>query len=127
MTHARGVHRDVVEHRIDEAFELRFSDGLHALCGESDGEAGDCGFIEWSVDDAFGAECFLQSDRGAEHAAIHADIFAENDHGGIVFHFPRQRLGHRFDECDLGHAQLARPSSASAKRRCSATSGGNSA
>src|SRR5690242_3597871 len=70
---ARRVTRDVLHHRIDEAFELRFGDRLHALRREADGEPRDRRLVERRIDDALGAELLLEADRRAEHAAVDAD------------------------------------------------------
>ena len=137
--HARGVTGDVFHHRIDEAFELRFGDRLHALRGEADREAGDRRFVERRVDHAQIAELLLQADRRAEHAAVDADVLAEHDDGFVALHFVGERLGDGFDEGDLCHAAVlsllspspgdesdVRLSASIAACRCVARSAGNS-
>ena len=108
VAHAGGVAGDLFHHRIDEAFELRFGDGLHALHGHADGQAGDGGFVQRRVEHAQLAEFFLQALGGAEHAAVDADVLAQHHDDVIVGHFIGERLGDGFDKSDLCHGQLIR-------------------
>jgi hypothetical protein len=122
--HARGVAGDVVDHRIDEAFELRLGDRLHALRGQADGEAGDRRLVQRRVDHALGAELLLQARGGAEHAAVDADVLAEHDDDGSRAHLVGERLGDGFDQGDRGRRGrgvrgLRAPSVLSASARCS--------
>ena len=126
VAHARGVAANLLHHRVDETFELRFANGLHALRGKADGEAGDGGFVQRRVEHAPFAEFFRQALRGAEHAAVDADVFAKHDHGRVALHLVSQRLGDAFDKCDRRH-QCAPLSSAIASARCLARSAGSSA
>ncbi len=103
IAQARGVAGDLFHHRVDEAFELRFGDRLHALHGQADGDAGDGGFVQRRVEHAPFAEFFLQALGGAEHAAVDANVFAEDDDAFVVRHFVGERLGHGFDKSDLCH------------------------
>jgi hypothetical protein len=103
VAHACGVAGDLLHHRVDEAFELRFGDRLHALRGEADGDAGDGGFVQRRVEHAQFAELFLQALGGAEHAAVDADVFTQHHDAFVVGHFIGERLGDGFDKSDLCH------------------------
>jgi hypothetical protein len=116
---------DEVDHRIHEAVELRFGDRFHALRGHADGQAGDGGFVQRRVEDAFGAEGRGQPGRGAEHAAVDAHVLAQHDHARVIAQLVGQRLGDRLDQCNrlLAHARF---SNAMACSRCASTSAGMS-
>ena len=138
----------VVDHGVDEAVELRFGHRLHAHGSHAHGEAGDGGFIQWRIQDAVGTETLLQAGRGAEHAAIHANVFAQHHHRIVMRNFPGQCLGDGFDQgdgqcrllglgfscshglCDFnvhGRGSLLACSAAMAAARCASSSGGGSA
>ncbi len=94
---------DLFEHGVDEALELRFGDRFHALRGESDGNAGDGGFIQRRVDDPIGAELFDESLGGTEDTAVDANVLAKHDDAWVVLHLPGQCLSDCFDQGDLSH------------------------
>ena len=83
--------------------ELRFGDRFHALRGESDGNAGDGGFIQRRVDDPIGAELFDESLGGTEDTAVDANVLAKHDDAWVVLHLPGQCLSDCFDQGDLSH------------------------
>jgi hypothetical protein len=127
---ARGVADEVVDHRVHEAVELRFGHGLHALRRHADAEAGDRGFVQRRVEHALGAEALLQAGRGAEHAAVDADVLAQQQHALVVRDSASAWVtaSIRVISAMAISASLACvPSQASASARCAAASAAGSA
>jgi len=100
---AGHVVRDLVQGGVDEAHELDFGDDFQALRGHADGHAGDHAFGERRVLHAVAAEALLQAGGGAEHAAVGADVLADQDDVRIARHLGGQRHVDGLDQCDLGH------------------------
>src|SRR5262249_41099333 len=99
--------------------------GRHA-----DGHAGDQAFGERSIGDALGTKALLQARGRAEHAAVDADVLADDDHAVVVFHRARQREIDAFNQRDVRHRapsprrarQPARRTRAAVARRDARTS-----
>ena len=107
IAQSRGVIEDLIDRRIDEPHELDLGDRPKALRGEPDAHAGDEPFGERRIDDALLTEPLEQAGRRAEHSAVDADVFAEQDDARIGRELVRERLIDRLDECDLAHGSLA--------------------
>src|ERR1700738_81356 len=89
---------ELVEAAGDEADELHFRDGpqaeiTHSACGANNGALAD-----GRIDNPFPTESFQQSFAGFESPAVHADVFAQKDHGGIAFHLFKHGLLDGFEE-----------------------------
>ena len=56
-------------------------------------------------DHAFGAEFREQAFGDFESAAVHADVFADGDDGGVALHFLEHRLANGFEHGDRGHQE----------------------
>ena len=98
--------RDLIEAAGDEIDELHFGDGAQAEEAHAAGRADDGGFADGRFDDALAAEFREQAVGDFEGAAVHADVFADGDDGGIAFHFFEHRLPdgvHHGDGAGRGH------------------------
>ena len=102
----RRVIHQLIDAGIDEAHELNLADGLEALRRHADAQPADQQLRKRGVDHALGAESLLQPDGGAEDAAVDADVFAEHDDVGILFHGAGKRQIDGFDQRDLRHRSL---------------------
>jgi hypothetical protein len=101
---ARHVVGDLVEGRIDEAHELDLGDDLQPLGGHADGHARDHALGERRVLHAIASEALLQTRRGPEHAAIGADVLADEHDIRVARHLRGKRHVDRVDQRDLRHA-----------------------
>jgi hypothetical protein len=99
------VHQ-LIDAGIKKAHELDLAHGLEALRRHADAEPADQELGERRVDHPFGAEALLQTDGGAEDAAVDADVFAENDDIGILLHRAGERQIDGFDQRHLRHRGL---------------------
>ncbi len=79
---------DLIDRRIDEAHELNFGDGLHALRGHADAHTGDHVPRRAAYSRAARRRAPRISPRSRVHAAALADVFAEHDHARIVLELP---------------------------------------
>jgi hypothetical protein len=103
---AGGVVHHLVDAGIEEAAELDFRDRLQALRAETDRHRRDQGFGQRGVDHAVFAELVEQAERGAEHAAVAADVFAEDDDVVVARHLGFEREVDGFNKSDIGHEFL---------------------
>src|ERR1700756_2036017 len=92
---------DLVEGADDEIDELHFGDGTQAEIAHAASRADDGGFADGSIHDAFPAEAFEQAFAGLERAAVDADVFADQHHRGVAFHFFVHGLFYGFEKSDL--------------------------
>ena len=76
VAQARGMVQELVEGRVDEAHELDLGDRPEPLGGHTDGHAGDEGLRERRIEHPLGPEALREPRGGAEHAAVHAHVFA---------------------------------------------------
>ncbi len=113
---------DMINHREDEAHELRFRHRPHALCRHAHGQPGNHDLRQGSVDDPVFTEALGEPGGGPEHAAVDADVLAEDHHALVVRELPGQRHGHRLHQRHPGHQS----SSSRAAARWAARSGGMS-
>src|SRR5262249_55971651 len=88
------------------AHELDFADGLETLRRHADAEPADQELGERRVDHAPGAEALLQTNGGAEHAAVDTDVLPENDDVGVLLHGAGEREIDRLDQRELRHRAL---------------------
>ena len=88
---------DLVHGAGDEIHELKFGDRAHAGERRSEGRADDGGLGDGRVDDALGAEAVDESVGDFEGAAVDADVFAQAEDGGVVFHLFPDSLADGFE------------------------------
>ena len=106
--HLRQLGDDLIERGVDEVDELDLRDRAHALERHPDRSADDPVLRERSVGDAVLPELGLQAFGDAEHAAVLADVFAEQDHVGIRAQRDAQRVLNRLDHGHLRHRDSPR-------------------
>src|SRR5687768_5151779 len=70
---ARGVAPQLMKRLIDEAQELDLTDRLEAVQCHTDRCSNDSGLRQRCVDDAIGAETFVEPFGGPKHTAVDAD------------------------------------------------------
>ena len=99
------VHQ-LIDAGINESHELDLADRLQPLCRHADAESADKEFGKRRIEHAFRSETLLQSDGGAEDAAVDADVFAEHDDVGILLHGAGKRQIDGFDQRHLRHRSL---------------------
>ena len=105
VAQTRRLGDELVEAGIDVIGELDFGHGAQAIGPHPHRHADDPAFADGRVEHAGLAVFLLQPRGGAEDAAVHAHILAEDQHFGIVLHGPRERGADRFAEiADLGSA-----------------------
>ncbi|MCY1236802.1 hypothetical protein D9M72_494750 [compost metagenome] len=107
VPHARGVVDDVVDGRIDKTGELDLGYGPQAHRRHADRRADDAAFGQRRIHDPRRAEARLQAGGGAEHAAVDADVLAQQQYVGIALQRMAQCQVDRFDQIDFRHGQLA--------------------
>src|SRR4051812_10833303 len=95
---------DLVEGATDEVHELELGDRAHAR--ERGAEAGidDRHLRDWRIDHAFGSEAVDQALSNFERAAVHADVFANTEHGRVALHLFPDSLADSFEVGDRWHA-----------------------
>jgi hypothetical protein len=93
--------RDLVHGAGDEIHELEFGDGTHARERGSEGRADDSGLGDRRVDDALRAEAVDETVSDFKSTPVYADVFAEAEDGGVVFHFFPDSLADGFEVCEL--------------------------
>jgi hypothetical protein len=108
-----SVVHQLIDARIQESHKLDLAHRLQTLRRHADAEPADEEFGKRRIQHALRPETLLQSDRGAEDAAVDADILAEHDDGRVILHRAGKRQVDGFDQRDLRHQ--SRPSSS---RRC---------
>ena len=94
---------DLVESAGNEIGELHFGDGTHSHEGRTNGGPHDPGFRYRCIDDAPLTKPFQHSGGDFEGTAIYTDVFAENEHTFILFHFFPDALTNCFDVGGQGH------------------------
>jgi hypothetical protein len=99
----RHVVGDLVERGIQESHELDLGHYLQALRGHAHRHAADEAFGQRRVLHAQGAEALLQPGGGAEHAAVHADVLADQHHIRIIGERAREREVDAFHQRYTGH------------------------
>ncbi|MNT89105.1 hypothetical protein D3C72_2297750 [compost metagenome] len=97
----------MVDRGVDKAGELDLGHRLEPHCRHADRRADDAAFGQRRIHDARRAKARLQACGGAEHAAIDADILAQQQHIGIVLERMGQRQVDCFDQIDFRHGSLA--------------------
>jgi hypothetical protein len=98
------------------------------LSAEADGKTGKERLRQRQVDHPLGAKALEEIFRGAEDAAVGANVLAQDEHAVILTHRPGKREPHRLDQCDLAHVGGSFSSSVrTIARRCASSSRGNSA
>ena len=102
----RGMVHQLIDAGIKKAHELDFADRLEPLRRHADAEPADQELGERRVDHPFRAEALLQTDGGAEDAAVDADVLAENDDVGILVHGAGERQIDGLDQGELRHRRL---------------------
>ena len=102
----RGVVHQLIDAGIEESHELDLADRLQALRRHADAQSADQQFGKRRIDHALRSETLLQSDGGAEDAAVDADILAEHDDIGVVLHRAGERQIDGFDQRHLRHRTL---------------------
>src|SRR5206468_163306 len=113
----RRVVLDLVEALEGEPGELDLADGLEAVERHADGGADDGGLRERAVDHALRAELALEVIGDAENATVHADVLAEDQHGGVALHLLQEREVERLHHVELGDAHLSTGQALAAHRR----------
>src|SRR5207237_4823406 len=99
-----GKVRDLIESARNKIGELHFGDGTHPHeCGADSGSYNSrLGYR--CVDDAPLTEPFEHSSCNLERAAVNPNIFAENEHPFVLFHFFPDTLANRFNVSGQSHA-----------------------
>src|SRR5215467_169892 len=77
---------NLVERAHDEVNELHFADRAQAEVTHPAGRADDGALADRRINDALPAKPFEQSFASLERAAIHADVFTDQQNSGIAFH-----------------------------------------
>jgi len=109
------VHQ-LIDAGINKSHELDLADRLQPLCRHADAESADKEFGKRRIEYALRSpKPLLQSDGGAENAAVDSNILAEHDHIGVVLHRAGESQIDGFHQCHLRHQLF--PSSS---RRCAA-------
>ena len=83
---------------MDEVRELDLGDRAQAVDGRTDRGADDHRLGERGVDHAIVAELAPQAVRGEEHAALLADVLAQDDDGLVAPHLLGHAVADRLDE-----------------------------
>src|SRR3977135_2689601 len=76
----RGMVHQLIDAGINKSHELDLADRLQPLRGHADAESADKEFGKRRIEYALRSETLLQSDGGAEDAAVDSNILAEHDH-----------------------------------------------
>src|SRR5271170_2766818 len=90
--------RELIKTAGDEIDELHFGDGAQAEIAHPTGRADDGAFTDGSIDDAFPAEFLEKTFAGFKSSAVDADVFANENHGGVGGHFFKHGLANGFEE-----------------------------
>src|SRR5258707_14166699 len=96
------VHQ-LIDAGIDKSYELDLADWLQSLCRHADAESADKEFGKRRIEHAFRSKTLLQSDGGAEDAAVDSDILAEHDNIGVILHRAGECHVDGFDQRHLSH------------------------
>ena len=113
----------LVDRGVHEPLELELDHRPETLRAEADGETGEQGLGQRSVEHPGGAEAGEQAVGGAEHAAVQADILAQHQDARVLLHRPGERHSDGLDEVDLAHGG----SPATSAARCRAIGSGSAA
>ena len=99
-----GHVHELVDAKRDEVHEHDFHDRARTDDGRADRHAGEGGFGDRGVADAFGAELVDQSARDAEGAAVGGDVLAHDEDAGILREGLVEGVADELDGCDSAHA-----------------------
>src|SRR5712692_9740575 len=94
---------DLIESRIDEVAELDLRHRPQPVHRHPDGRTDDPRLRQRRVDHPVRAELLEEADRGAEHAAELAHVFAEDDHARVPAHLDLQGVIDRLDDVPARH------------------------
>ena len=98
VAHPRRLGHDLVERRVDEVRELDLGDRPQAVHRGADRRADDHRLGQRRVDDPVVAELGPQPVGGEEHAALLADVLAQDDDRLVAAHLLGHALADRLDE-----------------------------
>ena len=107
VAHPRRLGHDLVERREDEVGELDLGDRPQAVDRGADRGADDHRLGQRRVDDAVVAELGPQAVGGQEHAALLADVLAQDDDRLVAAHLVGERLADGVDERARRHQRSA--------------------
>ena len=96
---------DLVVGRGQEAFELDLGHRTQAGHGQPDRRADDPGFRQRGVHHAVGPEPLVQAFGHSKHAAVDADVLAEDDDAIILLHFLDEGEVDGLDKGEVGHVE----------------------
>ena len=96
---------NLIECANDEVDELHLADRPQADVAHPAGRADDGALADRRVNHALPAKPFQQSFACFERAAVHADIFAHQQNGGISLHLLKHGLPDGFQKGDLRSAR----------------------
>src|SRR6266403_140025 len=96
---------NLVERANNKIDELHLHDRPQAEIAHAAGRADDGAFADRRVHHALPAEPRQQALAGLERPAVHAHVFAEQDHCRIAFHLLEHRLPDGFEKRDLRTAR----------------------
>ena len=105
---AGGVVGELVVGGPKKTLELDLGYGAHAGHRQADGRAHDARLGQRRVHHAIAAEALEEPLGDAEHAAVEADILAEDDDAVVLLHFLGEGEVDGLDESEVGHGVVQR-------------------